>query len=254
MARSGKAELIREVTDEMLVAGARDEEHLRVARELHLRSAVIVPLFVRGRVSGVLTWVSTDDDRMYDEDDLRFAEHLARRAATAIDNSDLHSQTRAAAEQLQRAVHPQVVLPSEGWEVACHYEPSGRTEVGGDFYDAFPLGDGRYVVFIGDVMGRGVAAAAAMAEVRAATRAFASVNPEPASVVDRLDAMVVRYGTEQLVTLVYAVADAATGTLVVTNAGHPPPSIVRADGSVERLPFADGPPLGVAPRPADSGR
>lgn len=246
VARSGRAELIHEITDEMLVAGARDEEHLRVARELHLRSAVVVPLFVRGRVTGVLTWVSTDDERLYDEDDVRFAEHLARRAATAIDNSELHSQTRAAAEQLQRAVHPQVVAPSAGWQVACHYEPSGRTEVGGDFYDAFPLGDGRYVVFIGDVMGRGVAAAAAMAEMRAATRAFASVDPDPASVVGRLDRMVVRYGTEQLVTLVYAVADAATGTLVMANAGHPPPSVVRADGTVEQLPLADGPPLGVS--------
>jgi serine phosphatase RsbU (regulator of sigma subunit) len=72
------------------------------------------------------------------------------------------------------------------------------------------------------------------------------VDPDPASVVGRLDRMVVRYGTEQLVTLVYAVADAATGTLVMTNAGHPPPSLVREDGTVAQLPLADGPPLGVS--------
>jgi serine phosphatase RsbU (regulator of sigma subunit) len=248
--RSGQAELIREISDEMLVAGALDDEQLRVARELHLRSALLVPLLVRGEVIGVLTWVSTDEERLYDEDDLHFAEHLARRAATAIDNSDLHSQTRDAAQQLQRAVHPEVVVPGGGWSVACHYEPSGRTEVGGDFYDGFELADGRYVVFIGDVMGRGVAAAAAMTEMRAATRAFASVDPEPASVVSRLDRMALSYGREQLVTMVYGVADAATGTVVITNAGHPPALVLRADGTVEVLPYADGPPVGLL----DGGR
>ena len=106
VARTGRPELIHEITDEMLVAGCRDPEQLRIARELRLRSALLVPLWVRGRVTGVLSWVSTDEQRLYDDDDVRFAEHLARRAATAIDNSELYSQTRAAAEQLQHAVLP----------------------------------------------------------------------------------------------------------------------------------------------------
>jgi len=247
VARSGRPELIREITDDMLVAGSRDPEQLRIARELQLRSALLVPLWVRGRVIGVLSWVSTDAERLYDEDDVRFAEHLARRAATAIDNSELFSQTRAAAEQLQRAVLPEVLVGGDSWEVSCHYRPAGRAEVGGDFYDAFPLDDGRQVVFIGDVMGRGVLAAAAMAEMRAATRAFASVDPDPARVLAQLDTMVVTYGGEQLVTLVYLLADATTGTLSVCNAGHPPASVLRCDGTVDRLPLADGPPLGVSP-------
>ncbi len=246
VARTGQPELIHQITDEMLVAGCRDPEQLRIARELRLRSALLVPLWVRGRVTGVLSWVSTDAQRLYDDDDVRFAEHLARRAATAIDNSELYSQTRAAAEQLQHAVLPEALVGTDRWDVACHYRPSGRAEVGGDFYDAFALGDGRYVAFIGDVMGRGVAAAAAMAEMRAATRAFASVDPDPAAVLEKLDAMVVSYGSDQLVTLVYVLADAAAGHLVVGNAGHPPPSVLRADGSLERLPFTDGPPLGLA--------
>ena len=190
VARTGRPELIHEITDEMLVAGCRDPEQLRIARELRLRSALLVPLWVRGRVTGVLSWVSTDEQRLYDDDDVRFAEHLARRAATAIDNSELYSQTRAAAEQLQHAVLPEALVGTDQWDVTCHYRPSGRAEIGGDFYDAFALGDGRYVAFIGDVMGRGVAAAAAMAEMRAATRAFASVDPDPAAVLEKLDAMV----------------------------------------------------------------
>ena len=106
VARSGRPELLHEITDEMLVAGARDEDQLRVARELRLRSALLGAALRPRTVIGVLSWISTDDDRLYDEDDVRFAEHLARRAATAIDNSELYSQTRAAAEQLQHAVLP----------------------------------------------------------------------------------------------------------------------------------------------------
>ena len=246
VALSGRPELVHRITDEMLVAGCRDPEQLRIARELQLRSALLVPLFVRGRVIGVLSWVSTDEQRLYEWDDVRFAEHLARRAATAIDNAELYSQTRAAAEQLQRAVLPQALVGDECWEVSCDYRPSGRAEIGGDFYDAFSLGGGRHVAFIGDVMGRGVAAAAAMAEIRAATRAFASIDPDPAVVLHKLDTMVLTYGSDQLVTLVYVLADAAAGHLLVGNAGHPPPAVLRQDGSVDWLPLADGPPLGVA--------
>jgi serine phosphatase RsbU (regulator of sigma subunit) len=218
-----------------------------LARALHLRSAITVPLIVRGRVNGVLTWASTDEGRRYDEDDLRFAEHLARRAATAIDNSELHSQTLRAAEELQRAVLPEVVAGGDGWEIACDYHPSGRAEVGGDFYDAFPLDDDRYVLFMGDVMGRGVAAAAAMAQMRSAVRAFTSVDPAPAVVVAKVDQMLVRFGSDQLVTLVYVLADQSSGSLLVVNAGHPPPMLLRAGGRSEYLPYADGPPLGVTP-------
>ena len=116
VARSGKPELLVRITDEMLVAGCRDPEQLRIARELELRSALSVPLLVRGRVTGVLTWVSTDEHRLHGQDDVRFAEHLARRAATAIDIAELYSQTRAAAEQLQRAVLPEVVAGNDTWE------------------------------------------------------------------------------------------------------------------------------------------
>ncbi|WP_299445937.1 GAF domain-containing SpoIIE family protein phosphatase [uncultured Phycicoccus sp.] len=244
--RTGKPLLFPEITDEVLVQTAQDEEHLRVARELDLRSALLVPLAVRGRVTGVITWVSTDAGRRYGEDDVSFAEHLARRASSALDNAELYSQTRAVAEELQRAVLPDQVIGNEHWEVHSRYHPSGRTEVGGDFYDAIPLEDGRLIAFVGDVMGRGVTAAAVMAHMRASIRAFASVDPEPATVVSKLDRMVQQFGADQLVTLLYVLADPAQGVLHVTNAGHIPPTVLRSDGDVERLPFADGAPLGLA--------
>ncbi len=244
--RTGAPLLLPVIDDELLVRAARDEEHLRVARELHLRSALLVPLLVRGRVMGVISWVSTDDARRYDEDDVHFAEHLARRAASALDNADLYSQTRAVAEQLQRAVLPEEFTGTGAWEVASHYRPSGRTEVGGDFYDGLELEDGRVVAFVGDVMGRGVAAAATMAQMRAGIRAFASIDPTPHVVVSQVDAMAQHVGTDQIVTLAYVLTDEAAGAVRVANAGHIPPWVLRADGSVEQLPLADGPPLGLA--------
>ena len=243
--KTGRSELIQ-VTDEMLVAGARDEEHLRIARELQLRSALTVPLIARDRVLGVLSWVAAESGRTYSAEDVAFAEDLAKRAAIAIDNSELHSETLAAAVRLQHAVLPERTPHTAHFEVAAHYSPSGRTEVGGDFYDAVPLEDGRVAFFVGDVMGRGVTAAAAMAQMRAAVRAYLAVNSSPGSVVERLDLMLRQYGTDQLVTLLCAVADPGRRELAYANAGHPPPVLLRQSGVREQLPAADGPPLAVA--------
>ncbi len=247
--RTGRGELIPDITDEMLVAGSRgDQELLRIARDLHLRSVVTVPLVARGRVLGALTWVAAESERRFTPDDLALAEDLAERAAVALDNAELHSQTLTAALQLQHAVLPAAIPSPRGWEIALHYSPSGRTEVGGDIYDVIALDDGRLALFVGDVMGRGVAAAAAMAQMRAAVRAYAALDPTPTSVLSRLDLMFDRFPTDQLVTLVYMVADPRRDQLVVANAGHPPPVLLRADGGVEQLPIADGSPLGVAPQ------
>ena len=208
-----------------------------------------MPLVARGRVLGVITWVSAESERLYTADDLALAEDLAKRAAIAIDNAELHSETLAAAVQLQRAVLPEAMPDVAGWEIASYYSPSGRTEVGGDFYDAVPLeATGALALFVGDVMGRGVAAAAAMAQMRAAVRAYIAVDPTPEAVMTKLDLMFAQYPTEQLVTLVYLLVDPAGDELVVANAGHPPPVLLRADLSAEQLPLADGCPLGAVPQ------
>ena len=241
--RSGESILVGEVTDQMLVEGTRDAEHLRLARELGLRSALMVPLVTRDRVLGAITWVMAESGRHYTEDDVKFAEDLARRAAMAIDNAQLHSQTRVAAEQLQHAVLPELPVGVPGWQLASFYSPAGRTEVGGDFYDAVPIGDDRLAVFIGDVMGRGVHAAAAMAQMRAALRAFIAVDPAPETVLGKLDLLFATYEMSQLVTLVYLVCSPTAISYV--NAGHPPPVVLAAEGTARAREVADGPPLGA---------
>jgi GAF domain-containing protein len=231
--RTGVSELYEEITDQMLAASARDKEHLRLARELNLRSAIVVPLKVHGRTLGAITLIRAESERRYGPADLTIAEDLGRRAAMAIDNAQLHSVTRDVARQLQLAVLPDRLDNIPGWTVAAHYEPGGRAEIGGDFYDAVPLPDGRIAVFVGDVMGHGVPAAAAMAQLRSAARAFVSVNPAPAAVIERLDKMFALIPIPQLVSIVYAVIDRSRARLTVANAGHYPPFVIRADGAVE---------------------
>jgi GAF domain-containing protein len=247
--KTGRSELIAEISLEFLAAAAHDEEQLRVARELQLHSMLTVPLIARGRMLGVISWVAAESGRTYTPQDVAFAEDLAKRAAVAIDNSELHSETLAAAIRLQHAVLPESVPHVPGRDVAVYYSPSGRTAVGGDFYDVVALEDGRLAFFVGDVMGRGVEAAAAMAQMRAAVRAYVALDPTPEVVVERLDNMLLQQGGEQLVTLVYALANPEREEILIVNAGHPAPVLLRADGTTEQTADADGSPVGVMAQP-----
>jgi GAF domain-containing protein len=244
--RTGQSELIPLVTDEILTAVTHDAEHLRLVRELNLRSAVTAPLIAHGKVLGVMTWVSGDRRALFSESDLAFVADLAKRAAVAIDNAHLHSETREAAIRLQRAVLPERLETVAGWEFASYYSPSGRTEVGGDFYDVLPLGD-KIAFFVGDVMGRGVEAAAAMAQMRAAVRSYLAVDPTPEVVLSKLDTMFAMFDYSQLVTLVYVLADPSRDTLAIVNAGHPPPVLVHEDGTLDEISESVTAPLGAGP-------
>jgi PAS domain S-box-containing protein len=235
---TGESLLVPEVTDEMLVQAARDEEHLRLMRELGLRSALSCPLKVHDRVLGVVTWVAGESGRRFTVDDLAFGEDLAHRAAVAIDNAQLHSQVRDVALRLQQAVLPEKLPEILGWETAVAYQPAGRTDAGGDFYDVVPLGDDRLALFVGDVMGRGVQAASVMAQMRSAIRTLVAIDPDPATVMSRLDDVFERLDLEHLVTAAYAVADRARGVIDVINAGHPAPLLLRP-GSEAAIVRAD---------------
>jgi len=243
--RSGESQLVPEVTDDLLAMAARDDEHLRLMRALNLRSGMSCPLKVGDRTLGVITWVAGEEGRRFSESDLTFGEDLARRAAVAIDNAQLHSQVRTAALELQRAVLPERLPQVAGWSTAVQYHPAGRTDAGGDFYDVLELDDGRLAMFVGDVMGRGVAAASVMAQMRSAIRALVAVDPDPNAVLAGMDRVFEALHVEQLVTMVYAVADPSLDQLQVINAGHPPPILLAADGQIEQLEHPSTLILGV---------
>jgi serine phosphatase RsbU (regulator of sigma subunit) len=245
--RTGESLLVPEISDEMLEAGAQDAEHLRLIRALNLRSGLTVPLKARGRIFGVITWVNGEGGRRFTERDVAFGEDIARRAAVAIDNSLVHSELRQIADRLQQAVLPAALPTVPGWALASSYSSAGKVDVGGDFYDAIPLGDGRLALLIGDVMGRGVEAAAAMAQIRAAVRAFIAVAPEPAAVMERLDLFYEQFPTDQLVTVLYALADPARDEVVLACAGHPPPLLLDPAARPELIEAARGTLLGIGP-------
>jgi PAS domain S-box-containing protein len=101
--RTGESELYSDIPQEMLEAAAIDDEHLRIIREIGFKSAMFVPLSVQGKTLGAITFVSTESGRRYGQSDLMFAEDLARRAATAIDNARLYGEAQAARQSAEQA-------------------------------------------------------------------------------------------------------------------------------------------------------
>jgi serine phosphatase RsbU (regulator of sigma subunit) len=233
--RTGQGELLSEITTDMLRDAVDSPDQLDIINQLDFASALLVPLQVKERVLGVLTWVNGAGRRRFGPADQAFAEEVARRAAIAIENAQLHSELREAADRLQRVVLPPPLPEIDGWELASHYQSAGHADVGGDFFDVVVLDDSRIAVVVGDVMGRGVQAVTSMAQMRSAVRTLIGVEPEPQWVLRRLDTLFARYDLDQLVTMVYLIVDGARDTVTVGNAGHPAPLIVRADGTVEQL-------------------
>jgi PAS domain S-box-containing protein len=136
------------------------------------------------------------------------------------------------AETLQRSLLPERLPRIDGVELAARYIPAGTgAGVGGDWYDAIELRDGRVAVVVGDVVGHGLRAAAVMGQLRNACRAYALVETSPAEVMARLNRLVTTDDQEVMATVLYLVLDRETGEVVYTSAGHPPPVVVSADGA-----------------------
>jgi serine phosphatase RsbU (regulator of sigma subunit) len=191
-------------------------------------------------------------ERTFDPDDVDLAGDLARRAALALDNVRLYQQEHTVADTLQRSLLPD--LPDvEGIESAAHYvSASTAAEVGGDFYDLLPLPDGSTALVIGDVVGHDVAAAAAMGHLRGLIRAclWDAANPDPSTVLARVDRLVQGLRVAAFATMVYVRAvhpeiPGGTWLLQVANAGHPPPLLRLPDGSVRPFDGATGLVVGV---------
>jgi PAS domain S-box-containing protein len=246
--RTGRSEIYPEVDDDLLVAGALDAGHLEILRELNMRSAMIVPLVARDRRLGAISFIATaDSGRQYVTSDLEAAEELGRRAGLAVDHARLFDREHRTAETLQRALLPSSLPDLPGYSLAVRYVPGTQGDAAaGDFYDAFALPDGRFGIVIGDIVGRGIAAAATMGLVRNALRAYAVYADGPGEVLQRLYGMTDAYGDVPFATVLYLVFDPATGRGAYATAGHLPPLLVGAEGS-EYVTGAPCPPLGSPP-------
>ncbi|MBW0089055.1 SpoIIE family protein phosphatase [Pseudonocardia sp. KRD-184] len=253
VARTGVPVHLRDIPDEMLVAAAVDEAHLDILRGIGMRSAVVVPLVVRDTRLGALTLVHAESGNRFDETDLAFAQQLAATAALALDNARLFEQQQAIARTLQSALLPRSLPAMTGLELAARYVPQaahpGAVQVGGDLYDVVP-GRDRCAVTVADVCGKGTEAAALTALIRHTVRAEVDHGVQPAEVLRRLNAAMLREpGTDpaRFATVVHAqlVTDVGGASVRLTSGGHEPPLVLRA-GGVEVLD-APGTLLGVYP-------
>jgi anti-anti-sigma factor len=156
------------------------------------------------------------------------------------------ARERRNAETLQRSLLPDRLPIIPGLEFASRYIPGGAgLEVGGDWYDVFALPRGRVGLTIGDVVGRGLAAAATMGQLRTALRAYAIETDSPAAVLQRLSRLVAEFEAAQMATIIYAVLDPDARTLSFASAGHPPPLLIGPEGPASYLMEGRSPPLGV---------
>jgi PAS domain S-box-containing protein len=236
---SGRSHVFSEITDEMLVAGAIDPEHLDAMRTLGMRSVMIVPMTVRDRVLGTISFVSAESGRRFDAQDRALAEDLALRAAVAIDNAQLYETSTAIARTLQASLLPPHLPEVPGVELAAAYYPVGAgIEVGGDFYDVFNLAEDEWYLVVGDVCGKGTEAAAITALARYTIRAAAVRRRSPAGILRWLnDAMLSSDELDgRFCTIACAHLDLSGGAarLTVACGGHPPPLLLR-DGRAEEV-------------------
>ena len=168
-----------------------------------------------------------------------------RALAAASAFREAAAREHSIADELQRSLLPERTFDLEHLDVATYYRAGVQgTQVGGDWYDIIELGAGRTALVVGDVMGRGVSAAAGMGQLRSAVRAFAKLDLPPSEILEYLDGIVQDLEGDQIVTCVYAVFDSTDQTLRYANAGHLPLLLVRPGAGSAKLEAA-GPPLGA---------
>ena len=215
-----------------------------------LESILGVPLMAGDEVTGVLK-VGVAGPRRLSEDDLLLLGLAADRVALAIDHLRVYEREHRIAETLQRSLLPDRLPNLPGLEVAARYLPAAsESEVGGDWYDVIAMPGGRVGLVMGDVAGKGLAAASMVGRLRSAMRAYALEGHPPADVVARLNDLVWSEAEEShMTTLAYVVFDPADGSVAWVNAGHLPPLAVTADGIARFLQGASAVPLGVMAHP-----
>jgi PAS domain S-box-containing protein len=211
------------------------------------RSWVGLPLLAAGAPLGALRF-SFGRPRRITEEERVFLEALAGQCSLAVERAAMYEREHTTAETLQRSLLPDKLPSVPGLIMAARYLPVARNmEIGGDWYDAFWLADRRLAVAVGDVMGKGLVAAAGMGRVRNALRALALTDPRPAAVLGGLDRLFTATELEEQVTTVaYLVIDPEDGDGVLGNAGHLPALILDRDQEPRFDEVEAGTPLGLA--------
>ncbi|MEJ7638312.1 MAG: PP2C family protein-serine/threonine phosphatase, partial [Singulisphaera sp.] len=224
--------------------------------DLKIRSVMCAPLLAPdGEASGIIQ-LDTSDRKQFQQEDLDVLAAVASQAAIAIQNAAMHETLLARerierdlkiAEQVQKRFLPQSVPQIDGFEFFAHYNPA--YEVGGDYYDFVPLPQNRLAIALGDVSGKGVAAALMMAKFSGDTRYCILTENSPAAAANELNSLLCAAGIEEkFITLSLSVLDLSMRRLTLCSAGHLPLIVRRVDGTIEEVgEDIGGFPLGVLP-------
>ncbi|MCL6302926.1 SpoIIE family protein phosphatase [Streptomyces kronopolitis] len=218
-----------------------------------IHSLIIVPILARGEILGRASYFRSKREP-FDQNDLAFAEELTGRTAISIDNARRFSRERTLAESLQRSLLPHDLPQQNALQVAHRYLPA-EADAGGDWFDIIPLSGARVALVVGDIVGRGLHAAASMGRLRMAIHNFSRLDLPPNEILRQLDEIIVRMECESGqqpdghtltgARCLYAIYDPVTCCFSVALAGHPSPVFVKPDGTLECPDFPVGPPLGL---------
>ncbi|MFJ9831717.1 SpoIIE family protein phosphatase [Streptomyces sp. NPDC101169] len=266
---TGRSVLHHIAGTEMPTWVAPSESQGRVLRDLGLHSILLVPLHARGDTLGLVQFARHRTSVPFDDADLLLAQEIVSRAAVSIDNARRYTQERSIALALQRTLLPRNTVEQTAVETASRYLPAGsRAGVGGDWYDVIALSGARVALVVGDVVGRGLHAAATMGRLRTAVRAFADIDLMPDELLTHLDDVVIRMQREESpaegetsATCLYAIYDPVSRRCSLASAGHVPPTVVapsaageatRTSRVVETSEMPVGPPLGLGGLPFET--
>jgi PAS domain S-box-containing protein len=243
---TGTTQLVRDIAAELPSWAAVAPDMAEIVASVYPRSALAAPLQAGQRTLGVMVMGRSSGRPRFAGADAEVVEEIARRVATGLANADTFAREHAIAETLQRSILPEILPQIPGLDLAVRYLPATQgANVGGDWYDAFPLQGGRIALVTGDVAGHSIGSASIMGQVRSMLRAYAIDNPDPGRVLRRTNTALARLLPDALASVVYAVLDLGTGDLTYANAGHPPPVVVTGTGQAEYLDDTTGIMLGA---------
>ncbi|NDZ72245.1 SpoIIE family protein phosphatase [Streptomyces sp. SID10362] len=240
---------------------AQDYERSAQVVEYGVHSLITVPLRAGSLVLGVVSFWRSVKPEPFDEDELALGEELVARAAVSIDNARRYTREHSMAVTLQRSLLPRRLPDQNALDVAYRYLPA-QAGVGGDWFDVLPLSGSRVALVVGDVVGHGLHAAATMGRLRTAVHNFTALDLPPDELLGLLDELVGRIDQDEAAddstapvtgaTCLYAIYDPVAGSCVMARAGHPPPALIRPDGTVEFPEVPAGPPLGLGGLPFET--
>ncbi|MQY12554.1 hypothetical protein SRB5_26890 [Streptomyces sp. RB5] len=253
---TGEPVLVPRISEEMGTRIAAQFEKRDIRPLITGRSMLVVPLKARNVVLGFMILLRHGERPVFNDMDRVTGAELAARAGLVLDNARMYTHQENVAETLQDSMLPHVEARMAGCDVATRYLPGtllGR--VGGDWFDAVKLPGSRTALVVGDVMGHGLNSAAMMGQLRTAVQTMAALDLPPAQLLRSLDDLAQRLGEHYLATCLYVVYDPVESCLLMSNAGHIPPVLVRADGGrSELLDVPTGAPIGVGGVPFETAR